>query len=181
MSDDFCQSGHTMRLADGSCCDVMVWADEDFVVFSTDPPLGPDLSRLGLDGERRTIFYRIAEGQLWLDMCWGEFRRRFFRRLPVIDGVEAVRSCMVERVPRSENPRMWEYVFDRPADFTGTMLIGRDFDMRFWPENEYTERVPCNPDVYRIVERLTFTAGRLTGRAQIKPAPDASTMMKEKG
>jgi len=175
------QSAHTVTLADGTDCQIHVTADEDFVVFETTPTLGPDLSLLGLHGKRRTIFYRIADGQLWLDMCWGEFRRRFFRRLPVIDGMEAVRSCTVERVPRSENPRMWEYVFDRPADFTGTMLIGRDFDMRFWPENEYTERVPCNPDVYRIVERLTFTAGRLTGRAQIKPAPDASTMIKEKG
>lgn len=164
------QSCHTVRLADGTDCQIHMKADEDLVVFETTPTLGPDLSQLGLDGERRTIYYRMEGGQLWLDAIWGEFRRRPFRLLPEIDGVKAVQCCTVESVPRCENPRMWAYGFDRPADFTGTMLIGWDFDMRFWPENEYTERVPCNPDVYRIVERLSFADGRLTERKLIKSA-----------
>ncbi|MBQ8397747.1 MAG: hypothetical protein IJX53_06050 [Clostridia bacterium] len=162
------QSAHTITLADGTECQIHMTADEDFVVFETTPPLGPDLSLLGLDGERRTIFYSIEDGRLWLDMIWGEFRRRPFRSLPAIDGVEAVQLCTVESVPRCENPRMWGYGFVRPSDFSGTMLIGRDFNMRFWPENEYTERVPCNPEVYRVVERLIFTDGRLTGRERVK-------------
>lgn len=166
------QSAHTIALADGTECQIHMSADEDFVVFETTPPLGPDLSLLGLDGERRTIFYSLEDGQLWLEMIWGEFHRRPFRCLPTIDGVEAVRSCTIEREPRCENPRMWEYGLCRPADFTGTMLIGCDFAMRFWPENEYTERVPCNPDVYRIVERLIFTDGRLVGRERVKPLED---------
>ena len=173
------QSAHTVTLADGTECQIHMTADEDFVVFETTPALGPDLSLLGLDGQRRTIFYSLEDGQLWLDMIWGEFRRRPFHRLPTIDGVEAVQSCTVERVLRSddgtvervlrcENPRMWEYGLRRLSDFTGTMLIGRDFDMRFWPKNEYTEDVPCNPDVYRVVERLGFTAGRLVRRERVK-------------
>lgn len=162
------QSAHTVTLADGTDCQIHVTADEDFVVFETDPPLGPDLSRLGLHGRRRTVFYRIEDGQLRLDMLWGEFRRPLFRSLPVIDGVKAVRSCEIDAEPPCDNPRMWQYTIRRPADFTGTMLIGRDFDMRFWPKNEYTERVPCNPDVYRTVERLHFAAGQLAGRERVK-------------
>lgn len=162
------QSAHSVTLADGTACQIHMSADEDFVVFETTPPLGPDLSLLGLDGERRTIFYRIQGGQLRLESLMGEFRRRPFRRLPEIDGVGAVQLCTSESVPRCENPRMWGYGFGRPSDFTGTMLIGRDFDMRFWPENEYAERVPCNPDVYRVVERLIFTDGRLIGRERVK-------------
>lgn len=173
-------SCHEVILADGSQCDIYVLSDEDFVVFGTEPALGPDLSLLGLGGKRRSIRYRFENGQLWLETVMGEFRCRLFRSLPVIDGVTAMRSCEVDAESPCDNPRMWQYTLRRPADFTGTMLIGRDFDMRFWPKNEYTERVPCNPDVYRVVERLSFTAGRLTGREQIKPAPDAQ-MMKEKG
>ena len=162
------RSCHEVTLADGSQCDVYVLAEEDFAVFGTEPSLGPDLSRLDLGGKRRSIHYRLENGQLWLERLEGEFRCRLFRSLPVIDGVKAVRSCKADNDPPCDNPRMWQYTLRRPADFTGTMLIGCDFDMRFWPKNEYTERVPCNPEVYRTVERLHFAAGRLVRRERVK-------------
>ena len=162
------RSCHEVTLADGSQCDVYVLADEDFVVFETDPALGPDLSLLGLHGRRRSVCYRLENGQLWLEAVMGEFRRPLFRPLPVIDGVKAVRSCEADTDPPCDNPRMWQYTLRCPADFTGTMLVGRDFDLRFWPRDDRITPVPCTPEVYRTVERLHFAAGRLVGRERVK-------------
>lgn len=161
-------SCHEVTFADGSACDVYVLADEDFVVFGTEPALGPDLSRLGLGGARRSIHYRLENGQLWLERLTGEFRRRLFRALPVIYGVKAVRSCEADNDPPCDNPRMWQYILRRPADFTGTMLIGCDFDMRFWPKDDRITPVPCTPEVYRRVERLHFAAGQMVKRERVK-------------
>ncbi|MBQ8276811.1 MAG: hypothetical protein IJZ02_09370 [Clostridia bacterium] len=161
-------SCHEVTFADGSVCDVYVLADEDFVVFGTEPGLGPDLSRLCLGGARRSIHYRLENGQLRLESLMGEFRCRLFRALPVIDGVKAMRSCEADNDPPCDNPRMWQYTFHRLADFTGTMLIGRDFDPRFWPKDDRITPVPCTPEVYRRVERLHFAAGRLVRRERVK-------------
>ena len=82
--------------------------------------------------------------------------------------MKAVRSCEADNDPPCDNPRMWQYTLHRPADFTGTMLIGCDFDMRFWPKDDRITPVPCTPEVYRRVERLYFAAGRLVRRERVK-------------
>ena len=162
------RSCHEVTLADGSRCGIYVLAEEDFAVFGTEPSLGPDLSRLDLGGKRRSIHYRLENGQLWLERLEGEFRRRLFRALPVIDGVTAMRRCEADTEPPCDNPRMWQYPLRRPADFTGTMLVGRDFDLRFWPRDDRITPVPCTPEVYRTVERLHFAAGRLGRRERVE-------------
>lgn len=174
MSGVLYESVHPAVLSDGSRCDVLIRADDDVCVFETSPQLAPDLARRGLRGARRTVVYRIEGGRLWLEEIRGEFRRPFFSRLPLYAGVRAVRSCTVPLQPPCENRRMWQYNLMQPSDFTGSMLVGRDFDMRLWPKDEHAQSVPCCPEAYRTLARWYFADGCLTACEPVlrQPAND---------
>ncbi|MBQ9079626.1 MAG: hypothetical protein IJY27_00970 [Clostridia bacterium] len=59
------------------------------------------------------------------------------------------------------------YGFSEPTDYTGVLSVGKDFDLKFWPENEYTERVPFCPEVYRQNGYIKIENGRVVEKLLI--------------
>jgi len=131
-------SHHFVTDSRGLRGEIAVFTDDDSVVFGSTPPLCFDWRAAGCApwrGEYYLMVHLTAEGLYLTNLS-----AKFLLPPPAIFGVKPTRQFRLR----------WAWHFDDlPWDYTGTLSLGRDFDPRFWPENDYTERVPFSPEVYR--------------------------------
>ena len=132
---------------------------EDFVVFSCSPELSFDVGAYGLKIRQDmdwdyTLGYNIKDGSLYMTMLEG-----LFGSAPEIMGVKP---------DHSRSSRVLTYSFDIPVDYTGVWQIGKDFDFRFWPKNDWKERVPFSPEVYKQNGFVRFEKGNVV-EMELKP------------
>lgn len=127
---------------------------EDFVVFLCSPELSFDVGAHGLKVRQDmywdySLGYNIKDGSLYMTMLEGNFGS-----VPEIMGVKP---------DHSRSRRLLTYHFDIPVDYTGVWQIGSDFDHRFWPKNDRTERVPFSTEVYKKNGFIRFVNGKVVG------------------
>ncbi len=130
----------------------IIFLIEDFVVFACDPVLSFDVKAHGIKVKKNyywdyTLCYELKDGALHMTMLEG-----LFASVPEIMGVKP------EHV---KSQRIWTYLFDIPVDYTGIWSIGKDFDFRFWSEDEKAKPTPFSPEVYKQNGFIRFEKGKV--------------------
>ena len=137
---------------------------DDLVVFDSTPSLEFDIKKHGLrivKNKNRVkipvytdydILFKIEDGTLYF-IAFHACLRRFPKR-PALFGAH----------PQRLGDGKWSsYEFCIPVtSYTGTLSIGREFDTKFWPKNDYTQPVPFCPEVYKQNGYIKIENGRVT-------------------
>lgn len=133
--------------------EIAVFTDDDSVVFDSTPPIWFDWRAAGLlplGSEYDMAVHLTAEGLYLTNLS-----ARFLLPPRTIFGVKPTRQFRLR----------WAWHFDDlPWEYTGTLALGRDFDFRFWPKNEYTDPVPFSPEVYRETAEVRLARGKVIAR-----------------
>ena len=142
---------HTDRL--GQQYDIDVFCEDGTVVFNSTPPLSLDVYEFGIKLKRKsvspyTIAYTIKDGALYLTRL-----DVFSKTTPEIFGVKP---------KKLHDSDILTYEFGNiPTDYSGTLTVGRDFDMSFWPKDDYANQVPFSPEVYKKNGHIIIETGKV--------------------
>lgn len=144
------QSCHYLTDKYGYKYAVTIYTD-DLVVFDSTPSLEFDIKKHGLrivKNKNRVkipvytdydILFKIEDGTLYF-IAFHACLRRFPKR-PALFGAH----------PQRLGDGKWSsYEFCIPVtSYTGTLSVGREFDTKFYPKNDYTHPIPFCPEVYK--------------------------------
>ena len=144
------QSCHYLTDKYGYKYAVTIYTD-DLVVFDSTPSLEFDIKKHGLrivKNKNRVkipvytdydILFKIEDGTLYF-IAFHACLRRFPKR-PALFGAH----------PQRLGDGKWSsYEFCIPVtSYTGTLSVGREFDTKFYPKNDYTPPIPFCPEVYK--------------------------------
>lgn len=142
---------HTDRL--GKTYSVEIFTEDGTVVFNSTPPLLLDVYEFGIKLKRKsvspyTIAYTIKDSTLYLTRLYV-----FSKTTPEIFGVKPQKLF---------DSDILTYEFDNiPTDYSGTLTVGRNFDMNFWPKDDYANEVPFSPEVYKENGHIILENGKV--------------------
>lgn len=140
---------HTDRL--GKTYSVEIFTEDGTVVFNSTPPLLLDVYEFGIKLKRKpfnpyTLVYTIKSGAIYLTRL-----HVFTKTTPEIFGVKPQKLF---------DSDMLTYEFDNiPTDYCGTLTVGKNFDMKYWPDDDRSTSVPFSPDVYKEIGHIKFENG----------------------
>lgn len=137
---------------------------DDLVVFDSAPSLEFDIKEHGLRIVKNKnpgkipvytdydILFKIEDDTLYFTALHAHMRR--FPKPPLLFGVE----------PHRLGDGKWSaYDFCIPmTSYTGTLSVGREFDTKFYPKNDYTHPIPFCPEVYKQNGYIKIENGRVT-------------------
>lgn len=146
---------------------------ESFGILLANPLLYFDIYEVGLC-PRKTRFdsyylhYEIRYNRLYLAAVSGEFQEPLLEKFPTLLGREI--ESVMESFPGCSNPHLYAYThLQHPVDYTGTITMVRDFDMRFAPKDDKATPWPFREDVYKMVKRVWFEHGVIVRAEMVKP------------
>ena len=140
----------------GYRCEVELICD-DIVVFDSTPKLSFDLKEYGIKIKHSDYYdyllrFVIKDEQLFL--CEIETCLSLFCKNIKLFGVTA------EKINNGSKWRIFRFD-DVPADYTGTLNIGKTFDLKYWQHDEKAIPVPFRPDVYKENGHIKFEKGKI--------------------
>ena len=132
---------------------------DDFVVFSCLPELFFDVKAHGIKVKSGiywdySLSYDVKNGVLHMTMLEGNFG--------------SASEIMGVKPDHGRSSRVLTYSFDIPVDYTGVWQIGKDFDFRFWSEDEKAKPTPFSPEVYKQNGFIRFEKGKVV-EMELKP------------
>jgi len=143
----------------GYRCEVEI-ISEDIVVFGSTPDLCFDFKKHGIKIKTFKYYdyllrYTIKNEQLFL--CEIEARLSFLTKKAKIYGVD----------PETINNGKWSifHFNDIPAEYTGTLSIGKDFDYSFWQHDEKAKPVPFCHEAYKENGYIKFEKGKIVEKS----------------
>ena len=140
----------------GYRCAIQISSEEDIVVFNSTPKLSFDLKEHGIKIKRSkyhdyTLHYVLKDGQIFL--CGFGAGFPFYRKKAQIFGADPYKY---------DNSKWNHFDFDDiPVEYSGTLSIGRDFDKKYWTEDEKATPTPFSPEVYKENGYIKFEKGRV--------------------
>ena len=124
---------------------------DDVVVFDSTPPLSFDAKahrfRIVKNKNRENLpvctdydlFFTIKDNKLYFTAISAQMRCFPYP------------TALFDVKPNRLGDGKWSiYEFSKPmTDYTGILSIGKDFDLSFWPKNDYTHHVPFCHAAYK--------------------------------
>ena len=145
---------HVDRL--GKTYSIDVFTEDGTVVFNSTPPLSLDIYKFGIKLKRKpfnpyTIVYTIKDGTIYLTRL-----NVFSKTAPEIFGVKSQKLF---------DSDILTYEFDNiPTDYSGTLTVGKNFDMKYWSDDDRSTPVPFSPEVYKEIGYIKIENGLITER-----------------
>lgn len=150
----------------GYDCAVEMIFKDGTVVFDSVPKLSFDYKMHGISIRRLkcsvcydygiphndyVLSYEMKNGHLYF--------RSFLARLPFFHKSVELFGVKPEKHGDGE---LSIYKFDDiPAKYSGTLIIGRDFDHRYWPTDDRSSPIPFCPEVFKKNGYIKFEQGKV--------------------